>query len=218
MRIKTKLLLLAMYGIAIIIIAFFLLNPSPVYTPKVQPTPVPTVAPVQVYLPSGLEDITTLPANTLNLTYINQGDEPYCGSACLTMVLNYWGYNVSLQTVTNAVFNTTGNNMTMVSTILSYGANYPNLTFSSFTGNITLLQNYIDWGIPVIVCQNMTAQIPEWHFRIVVGYNTEGFVVIDPDFGQCLINYSNFATFWQQSDTITNSSLAIYPLRTITVA
>jgi predicted double-glycine peptidase len=216
MRKKTKLLLLGMYVIAIIIIlSVVLFMSSPVYPPKIQATPVPTVAPPEVYLPSGLEAITTLPANTLNVTYINQGNGNYCGPACLTMVLNYWGYNVSLQNMIKAVFNTTGNNMTMISTIVTYGTNFPNLTFSSFTGNILMLQNYIDSGIPVIVTQNMTVQNPIWHFRVVVGYNNQGFVVDDPYYGQCLITYSNFDVFWHQNNTIINSTLAIYPHRTI---
>ena len=163
------------------------------------------------FLPSGLEAVTTLPANTLNVSYINQGDEPYCGPACLSMVLDFYGCNVSFQAVTNSVFNTTGNNMTMMQTVVDYGVNYPNLVFHPFTGSIPIVQNYISSGIPVIVCQNFTAQIALWHFRVATGYNSQGFIVIDPECGRCLITYSDFTTIWQESDSCINSSLAIYP-------
>jgi ABC-type bacteriocin/lantibiotic exporter with double-glycine peptidase domain len=197
MRTRTKILLLAMYVLVIAILAVFLFNSSTVSN--------------SVPLPSGLEAVTTLPANTLNVSYINQGDEPYCGSACLSMVLDFYGYNVSFQAVTNSVFNTTGNNMTMMQTVVDYGVNYPNLVFHPFTGSIPIVQNYISSGTPVIVCQNFTAQIALWHFRVVTGYNGQGFIVIDPYCGRCLITYSDFTTIWQESDSCINSSLAIYP-------
>lgn len=127
------------------------------------------------------------------------------------MVLQYWGYNVSLQDVANKVFY--GNETTM-SSMVGYESNFVNLSiqkapnglfyinktqtliFNAFTGNISMLKTYVDNGVPVIVCQNFSFTDTTGHFRVVIGYTNQSLIVIDPDYGRYQISYDNFVALW----------------------
>lgn len=201
----------------IVFVSLLFIN-SQITTTKPKTT---STAPPAFQIPSYFQQInqSQLPSNALAVPYVNQTDKPYCGPASLTMVLRYWGYNVSLQDVANAVYNSSISGTT-TGAMLSYGSNFSNLTFSQGFGflpqgvdnsAISSLQSCINAGVPVIVEQNFTLSSNSMHFRVVIGYTNDSIIVQDPDLGLCSVSNTNFMALWQSSQPYADWGMMIMP-------
>lgn len=110
-----------------------------------------------------------------------------CGPACVAMVLNYYGENLT----TNEVFDRTGADKGLITVSELRKAIYYFKYTSNYLKNCSEedLKSYIDKDIPPIVLvhygdltSRQDKKYTGGHFVLVVGYRSDGFFVNDPDF------------------------------------
>ena len=132
-----------------------------------------------------------------------QDEDYYCGPACLQMVFNYYGENISqyeiaavARSIGDPVYATFTDELTRaghfsnIST--SMGSELPlniagytlrNLGYASFESqgmNLTTLEAYIDEGRPLILLMWYSYHHVSTHFRVVAGYNQTHVFLHDP--------------------------------------
>jgi len=146
--------------------------------------------------------------------YFNQNDSYWCGPASMSMVLGYWGTNMSQGDIAAEIYDP-GARMTRMSDMVSYPTVY-GFNSQDFTGSIFDLKMWINGGVPLIVLQRFSLEDPYGHYRVVVGYNDSSALMftLDPRKGMNFtISYADFAQLWQPGSTFstTNWTLAITP-------
>lgn len=132
-----------------------------------------------------------------------QDEDYYCGPACLQMVFNYYGENISqyeiaavARSIGDPVYATFTDELrragqfSNIST--SMGSELPlnitgytlrNLGYASFESqgmNLTTLEAYIDEGRPLILLMWYSYHHVSTHFRVVTGYNQTHVFLHDP--------------------------------------
>lgn len=146
--------------------------------------------------------------------YFGQDATYWCGPACMSMVLGYWGTNLSQGDIAAEIYDA-GARITRVTDMVSYPRVY-SFTSQDFTGSIYDLKTWINNGVPLIVLQRLSLENPYGHYRVVVGYNDSSAMIVtfDPIKGMNFtISYTEFAQLWQPGSTFstTNWTLAITP-------
>jgi len=133
--------------------------------------------------------------------YVHQNDTYWCGPASLTMVLNYWGVNVTQQEVAAEIYDP-ATNLTYISEMKSYPQQH-GFNTEELNGSLTHLKRWIKKGAPLIVLQKFSLQNAYGHYRTIVGYNDENELVItfDPSLGR------NHNITYTVTDIGTNSCL-----------
>ncbi|MEM2922408.1 MAG: C39 family peptidase, partial [Candidatus Bathyarchaeia archaeon] len=152
--------------------------------------------------------------------YINQGNTYWCGPTSLSMVLNYWGYNITKEDIASQIYDpqnrlTTISNMTLYPQALGFDT-------ADFAGSISYIQLYIQKGIPLIVLQKFSLQNSYGHYRVVVGYNSENktIITLDPAMGKdYVLSYDIFVELWKPGSTFStyNWTLVITPRNEVLV-
>ena len=152
--------------------------------------------------------------------YVYQGPTYLCGPASLSMVLNYWGHNVTMEGIASQIYDpqkrlTTMDNMTLYPQTLGFNT-------ESTEGSISYIEINIQKGIPLIVLQKLSLQDSYGHYRVVVGYNAKNntLIVFDPILGKnYLLSYNVFMELWKPGSTFStyNWTLAIKPRNEVLV-
>jgi len=124
----------------------------------------------------------------------------WCGVASLTMVLNYWGDQVTQDTVGLAI---NPQHVTIPgSRLVEYakGRGFDVVTYSRLS-SIDELKKWISKDYPVIVFQyvGLPGYGTEGHFRVVIGYDDSNSTVyiIDPAFEYIQFSYEKFIEIWR---------------------
>jgi len=147
--------------------------------------------------------------------YIRQADPYWCGPASLSMVLNYWGYEINQSEVAAHVYNPKSK-LTFISNMTEFPREIGFYSEVVSPANIGLLKSYLHEGIPLIVLQKFSYENTYGHFRVVIGYNDKERTVIthDPILGEnYTLSYESFSKLWQPGSTFTtvNWTLIIVP-------
>lgn len=148
------------------------------------------------------------------IPFFDQGDPYWCGPASMSMVLGYWGTNISKEDIAAEIYDPAAR-ITYMSEMVSYSMTY-GFNSQDFTGSISDLKMWINDGVPLIVLQRFSLENPYGHYRVVVGYNDSSAMMFafDPKKGMNFtISYAEFAQLWQPGSTFstTNWTLAIIP-------
>src|SRR5947199_5100315 len=102
-----------------------------------------------------------------NVPMCHQGKTSTCAQACVTSLLNYYGFKVNYADVINETSNPSMSAGMSPEQIIWYLRRY-NLQAKSFRGNLSNLKALIDRGWPTIVgFDDLKVQ----HVVLVVGYN-----------------------------------------------
>lgn len=149
-----------------------------------------------------------------DVPYFDQDDPYWCGPASMSMVLGYWGTNMSQEDIAAEIYDP-GSRITRMTDMVSYPTTF-GFKSQDFTGSIYDLKTWIDNGVPVVVLQRFSLEDPYGHYRVVVGYNDSSAMIFtfDPKKGMNFtISYAEFAQLWQPGSTFltTNWTLAITP-------
>jgi len=160
----------------------------------------PTLAEANI----GFQKINALPVETrLSVPFYYQNTYYYCGPACLQMVFNYYGENIS-QSEIAAVARTIGdpwyetytdelrragqfsNLSTSMGKELPYnitGYTMRKLGYAAFESqgmNLTTMETLVNQGKPLILLMWYSGNHSSGHFRVVTGYNQTHVFVHDP--------------------------------------
>jgi len=149
-----------------------------------------------------------------DVPYFHQDDPYWCGPASMSMVLGYWGNNISQEYIAAEIYDA-GARITRMTDMVSYPITY-GFRSQNFTGTISDLKTWIDNGVPLIVLQRFSLEDPYGHFRVVVGYNDSSGMMFtfDPKKGMNFtITYADFTQLWRPGSTFwtTNWTMAITP-------
>lgn len=132
-----------------------------------------------------------------NLPFYQQGNNNTCGQAVMTSILNYWGVDITYQTVVNQT--NSWNMFTDVDKITRY-IRQKNVYAQDYRmASLSFLKDRIRKGLPVIVLLDFGTLATE-HYVIVRGYNDEEkeFIILDPVDGPNIkIKYDAFEKMWE---------------------
>ena len=145
--------------------------------------------------------------------YVMQEDPYWCGPACLTMVLRYWGVNITQKEIAAEIYDPV-THLTYISDMEEYPRRF-NFTVESMFSDIDELKELIKNGYPVIVLQKYSLTDTYGHFRVVLGYNDRTKIIMTNDplrHANYTIEYSVFKKLWEPGATFstTNWTLLIY--------
>ena len=140
--------------------------------------------------------------------------EPHwCGPACLSMVLGYWGLNITQQNIAEEIYDPESQG-----TAIEYMATYARergFEAEDFHGSIDDIKSWLRDGVPLIVMQKFVVMSDDLHYRVVVGYNESSQTIItyDPEKGQnYTLTYTTFSDLWKTSS---NRTIAVTPSNTV---
>ena len=139
---------------------------------------------------------------TIKIKPFIQSDDSRCGPATLKMILNYYGYDVSEDTLAlrcGHTYQQGCTNSDMEKVLKSYGFE----TFSKTNGTIEDLKYWISKGIPVIIDWFTTGvnptneDGPDGHASIVVGVTETHIQILDPEHGEVRnMKHNDFMRVW----------------------
>jgi len=149
-----------------------------------------------------------------DISYVRQTDPYWCGPASLTMILNYWGANVTQEEVAAEIYDPEAN-LTSISKMRMYPQKIGFKT-KEIDGSINDLKEWINRGRPLIVLQKFSLANMYGHYRVVTGYSDEKEMIVtfDPILGSNHnITYSEFAELWKPGSTFStlNWTLIVTP-------
>lgn len=132
-----------------------------------------------------------------NVPVYHQGNTGTCAQACVTSVLNYWGYNVSYEDVISKTSNLDMSAGMTPEQMMWYFRKY-NLQARVYTGKLSDLKRLIDKGLPTVIAfdENIIQ-----HSVVVIGYNDYREVVFynDSMYGEVTEEpYSDFIRAWSK--------------------
>ncbi len=122
----------------------------------------------------------------------------YCGPACLTMVLNYWGGHFTQQQVAADIYDSERQG-TYSSELVFYPRTLGFMTYS-FRGDLQILRDLVGQNIPVIALTKPILQLDKGHYRVVIGFDEAKREVIfhDPYFGdRYAMAAESFLKLWE---------------------
>jgi uncharacterized protein YvpB len=142
-------------------------------------------------------------AHFIPVPFYYQEKDYYCGPACLAMVFDYYGENISQEEIAD-VARTIGDHVDSTFTDeLLRAAHFSNIStskgdeipenitgytlrklgyaaFEDYGMNLTQLKSYIDQDKPLILLMWYSAKHVSGHFRVVTGYNETHIFLHDP--------------------------------------
>ena len=124
----------------------------------------------------------------------------YCGPSALTMVMQWAGHPISVESLTPEVY-TPGKKGTLQLDLVSASRRHGLLAIP-IEGMVSLLRE-VAAGHPVIVLENLgLSWFPQWHYSVVVGYDLKDQELImhsgDNAFSRLSLNY--FEHGWKLGD------------------
>jgi len=147
--------------------------------------------------------LNTNVARMLDVPFYYQDEDYYCGPACLQMVFNFHGENISqyeiacvARSIGDPVYSTftdelrRAGHFSNLST--SMGEGLPqNITgytlrhlgyaaFECYDMNLSMLESYIDQGKPLVLLMWYSSRHVSGHYRVVTGYNATHVFLHDP--------------------------------------
>lgn len=126
-----------------------------------------------------------------------QGNTGTCAQACVTSILNYWGYNVKYEEVISQTSNQDMSAGMNPEQMVWYFRKY-NLQSRSYTGRLSDIKSQINKGLPCIVAfDERSIQ----HVVVVTGYNDDREVIYynDSMYGEVTEEpYSDFIRAWSR--------------------
>jgi predicted double-glycine peptidase len=141
-------------------------------------------------------------------------EEPHwCGPACLSMVLRYWGLNITQQEIAEEIYDPESQG-TATEFMATY-ARERGFEVEDFHGSIDDIKSWLRDGVPLIVIQKFVVMSEDLHYRVVVGYNESSQTIItyDPEEGQnYTLTYTTFSDLWETSS---NRTIAVTPSNTV---
>jgi ABC-type bacteriocin/lantibiotic exporter with double-glycine peptidase domain len=135
-----------------------------------------------------------------NVPICYQGNTTTCAQACITSVLNYWGYRANYADIIRETSNA-DMSVGMTPERIIWYLRRNNLKARSYKGNLDNLKNLVDAGLPTIVVMD---EKQEMHVIVVIGYNDYRQLIfyIDSMNGDILEEpYSDFARAWSRKRT-----------------
>lgn len=140
--------------------------------------------------------------------------EPHwCGPACLSMVLGFWGLNITQQNIAEEIYDPESQG-TAMGFMVTY-ARERGFEVEDFHGSIDDIKSWLRDGVPLIVMQKFVVMSNDLHYRVVVGYNESSQTIItyDPEEGQnYTLTYTTFSDLWEISS---NRTIAVTPSNTV---
>lgn len=132
-----------------------------------------------------------------NVPFVQQGNDNTCGQAILTMILNYWGINISYQSIVNET--NPANLPTDLNRITSYLRKKGLYAQDYRKARLSFVKNRILKGIPVIILLDFGSLQTE-HYVIATGYNDvrQELIFSDPVDGPNMrLPYSQIEMMWE---------------------
>lgn len=132
-----------------------------------------------------------------NIPVYHQGNTGTCAQACVTSILNYWGFHVTYEDI---ILRTSNSDMSSGMTpeqIMWFFRKY-NLQSRVFSGRLSDVKRLIDKGLPTIVAFDENSI---QHVVVMIGYNDYREVVyyIDSMYGEITEEpYSDFIRAWSR--------------------
>ena len=123
---------------------------------------------------------------------VDQGSRPWCGAGSVTMVLQYWSVDITLEEVGEAIDNEEDGCYTYE--ITEYLA-----TFNFKIYELNDMDDIKDWiykDHPIIVLQWMDESKQSGHYRVVTGFDKDHIYVNDPNGYTDKISYELFLLLW----------------------
>ncbi len=163
-------------------------------------------------------------SNLLEVPYVQQFNTNTCGAAVLEMIYKYNGLkNISQQELMvkyqelephgSGNYRMTTDSLITDARARGFNAGWIRVNWESIKDSISLIKVFMDFGIPVIVCQKFTNELPSiGHFRIVLGIQGEIIYLHDPNIetGGANLEWpiSKFMEFWKPTgDNVTGGIL-----------
>lgn len=132
-----------------------------------------------------------------NIPVCHQGNTGTCAQACVTSILNYWGFSVRYEDVISQTSNIDMSSGMTPEQMMWYFRKY-NLQSRVSTGKLSDLKRLIDKGLPTVVGFDENSI---QHFVVIIGYNDYREVVyyIDSMYGEITEEpYSDFTRAWSK--------------------
>lgn len=132
-----------------------------------------------------------------NIPFYQQGNNNTCGQAVMTSILNYWGVDITYQTVVNQT--NSWNMFTDVDKITKYIRQKGVYAQDYRLASMSFLKDRIRKGLPSIVLLDF-GDLSTEHYVIVRGYNDDEkeFIILDPvDGPNVKVKYEIFEKMWE---------------------
>lgn len=132
-----------------------------------------------------------------NVPHFQQGNDNTCGQAVMASILNFWGVNVSYQTVVSQT--NSGNLPTDINVITKYMKKYGLYAQDYRLTTLNFLKDRIKKGRPVIILLDF-GKLSVEHYVMAIGYNekTQELIVSDPiDGPNVRIPYYQVEVMWE---------------------
>lgn len=138
----------------------------------------------------------------LNVPFIQQAEEGLCGSVALSIILNYWGIDITQQQIADAIY--LPSLQGILSFDLMYYAREQGLHAELYEGSFKDLRENIRNGNPLIVA--LGANTNELgHYIVIVGYDDvkQHLLGHDGKTAYRAIPYTIFFRVWQKMNNLT---------------
>lgn len=132
-----------------------------------------------------------------NIPFFQQGNDNTCGQAVMASVLNFWGVDVSYQTVVNQT--NAGNSFTDISNITNYLRKKGLYSQDYRQATLNFVKDRIQKGNPVILLLDF-GKLSSEHYVLATGYNdkTEEIILMDPIDGPNIkMSYEEMENRWE---------------------
>ncbi|CAB1065503.1 hypothetical protein D1BOALGB6SA_10300 [Olavius sp. associated proteobacterium Delta 1] len=128
--------------------------------------------------------------------HVQQGRNQ-CGPACLTMVLNYYGVKVGLNTVDKEARE--GRRGTPLKDMVGYPFGHGLFAKQWYSKDIDHIKGFLDQDMPVIArVLSRTRPNKACHYIVLVGYTKNGFIANDPYEGRSYRSFKGFNKMWEE--------------------
>jgi ABC-type bacteriocin/lantibiotic exporter with double-glycine peptidase domain len=137
----------------------------------------------------------------LDVPFVEQLDDGFCGPAALAAILRYWGDFVSQQEIADAVYLSSVNG-SLSFDLLRY-AEQRGFSATLYHGSLQDIREHLSAGFPLVVVLGQ-GKNAAGHYVVVVGDDEEGQSLITHDGVRAYryISYQKFMTLWGKMDLI----------------
>ena len=142
------------------------------------------------------------------IEHVSQGRNQ-CGAASLSIVFRYYGKSIPLSEIDSITRKTFkfGHPDVMVQYALDQGYEAKRIPISDFN----IIKAYIKKDIPVIVLTKYNPKkLSSGHWVVLIGYNSNGFIIQDPDKGRIFSSYKKFDQINRYYKTSPSLGITIY--------
>lgn len=124
-----------------------------------------------------------------NVKMVYQG-KMQCAAACLTMILSYYGLDVSMNNIDSEI--RPGSGGVSCPKLVMYSSSLNFKTDWFITTDVKQIKDFISRDIPLIARVHCEPKLNICHYVVLVGYTDKGFIVNDPLKGRRFKNYQAF--------------------------